>query len=74
MKNEKKAAFSVALKENNNAFHPDAMGLTKLEYFSGLAMQGLLAATGNTYSSVGIANEAVTCAENLLQELEIRTS
>ena len=72
MSNEKEGAFATCAIGLQDNFHQP--GLTKLEYFSGLAMQGLLAATGNTYSSVGIANEAVTCAKNLLQELEISTS
>jgi len=46
-------------------------GLTKREYFAGLAMQGLLATThkyGPNYSSISI--DAVKFADALLAELE----
>jgi hypothetical protein len=42
MENQNKPAFSVALKDNGNALHKDAMGLTKREYFAAMAMQGIV--------------------------------
>lgn len=72
MKNEKKAAFSVALKENGNAFHPDAMGLTKLEYFAAAAMNGLLSNQGqiDTTGYNWVATNALSYAKEILAELE----
>ena len=32
--------------DGNHTGHPDATGLTKREYFSGLAMQGILSSRG----------------------------
>ena len=47
--------------ENGNA------GITKREYFAGLAMQGFI---NNTNSSVFIAEKAVKLADELLIQLE----
>ena len=41
-------------------------GLTKREYFAGLAMQGLLI---NGINNVSTASNAVKCADELLKEL-----
>ena len=46
-------------------------GLTKREYFSGLAMQSILAAdTEQSYTSESIAREAIQVADALLAALE----
>lgn len=42
-------------------------GLTKREYFAGLAMQGLLA---NTSCHAHIVRDAIDCADALLEEIE----
>ena len=57
--------------ENGRQTGPDVYlyeGLTKLEYFAGLAMQGIVAR--EWYSADGMAADAVTCARALLAELE----
>lgn len=43
-------------------------GLTKREYFAGLAMQGMLA--GGNYSELEVASCAVNLADDLLIQLE----
>jgi hypothetical protein len=43
-------------------------GMTKLEYFAGLAMQGIIAR--QWYNADGMAADAVVCARALLAELE----
>jgi hypothetical protein len=45
-------------------------GLTKREYFAGLAMQGLMACSVISASRKEIAEEAVKQADDLLEELE----
>jgi hypothetical protein len=53
-------------------------GLTKREYFAGLAMQGMLAnqnggmtkGCNNTFSPIGISELALLHADALLEELE----
>jgi hypothetical protein len=70
--NKDRAAFSVSLRDNGNARHADAMGLTKREYYAGLALQGLLANT-NSLSDVRnqmMAKVSVKLADQLLTELE----
>ena len=42
MENKDKPAFSVALVNNGSANHSEVKGLTKLEYFTAMAMQGLI--------------------------------
>jgi hypothetical protein len=52
-------------------------GLTKLEYFAGLAMQSLISANKTSRTMEGyrlIANHAVACADALLQELNDQTN
>lgn len=47
-----------------------SMGLTKREYFAGLAMQGILA-NGSTSTAPKVAAiYALECADELLQKLE----
>jgi hypothetical protein len=48
-------------------------GLTKLEYFAGLAMQGLLANPSASYSFHGAATDAALFAQALITELERTT-
>ena len=45
------------------------IGLTKREYFAGLAMQGILCEKGLNIISVPLAREAVNYADALLEEL-----
>lgn len=79
MDNKNKPAFSVALKDNGNAYHKEAMGLTKREYFAGLAMQGLMTTLiplDNNQICPNLENVkycvdmAVTAADELLRALE----
>jgi hypothetical protein len=65
MENGKKPAFSVALHDNGNALHKEAMGLNKREYFAGLAMQSCLS-TGKGSN----AEDWVRLADALLAELD----
>jgi len=64
MENGKKPAFSVALHDNGNALHKEAMGLTKREYFAGLAMQGLMTSQDQNGSW---RHDIKTCAEISVQ-------
>lgn len=49
----------------------DAKGVTKREYFAGLAMQGLLASNRNfTIFDTPLVEESVIIADRLLQELK----
>lgn len=45
-------------------------GLTKLEYFAGLAMQGLLAGGLSIYSYEKLSKHSVLHAKELLKQLE----
>lgn len=73
MQNGEKTAFPTGI---NN---PDYEGLTKREYFAGLAMQGELAGqygsngtcdSNNWNSETSLAGRAVRIADALLEELE----
>ena len=46
------------------------VGLTKREYFAGLAMQGICASNGWEQSMDGIVKASVEMADKLLKELE----
>jgi len=73
MENGKKQAFSVALHDNGNALHKEAMGLTKREYFAGLAIQGILASPIDYSISLRIHSKveiAIKYADELLKQLE----
>ena len=71
MENGNKPAFSVALRDNGNARHPEAMGLTKREYFAALAMQGICMNIQNWSRNRDEAAEAaVKMADALLKEIE----
>ena len=56
----------IAIEHQNNNSRMQLGGLTKREYFAGLAMQGLL----KTKSVVVAAKMAVSSADALLEELE----
>ena len=63
-------ALDVRVDEQGNQFCNDAYnGLTKREYFAGLAMQGIMAA-GIITNVVDVASDAVTYADELLEALE----
>lgn len=62
MKNSEKPAFA-----GHNTPHK---GLTKREYFAGLAMQGLLAFYGDGQDLAVTAKEAKECADALLNQLQ----
>lgn len=72
MENGKKPAFSVALRDNGNALHSEAMGLTKREYFASLAMQGLLANANEHIMYLPddkIIKSSIQYADELLKQL-----
>jgi hypothetical protein len=62
MSNAKKGAFPSDRPAGRDG------GLTKLEHFAGLAMQGIVAR--QWYDPDGMAADAVVCARALLAELE----
>lgn len=65
MKNSEQPAYP--LKEPLTS---DTLGLTKREYFAGLAMQGLLSAFARDMGEVKLASEAIIYADALLNQLE----
>jgi hypothetical protein len=66
MENGKKPAFQTTIGMSNSEM--ENMGLTKLEYFAGLAMQGVLAEGVTSVSMV--VPSAIGYAKSLLAELE----
>lgn len=87
MKNELMPAFPLPLTRDGSPIsmaHTDsesvikdrqlAYGLTKLEYFAGLALQGIMSnqhcMPTVTKHFVGIAEDAVLAAQSLIAELE----
>jgi hypothetical protein len=44
-------------------------GLTKREYFAALSLQGLLSASGSTFSSDNLAALAIICTDKLIDKL-----
>jgi hypothetical protein len=71
MENGKQPAFASPGTYNpNNGNHngDQQLGLTKREYFAGLALQGLLAGVRATHSSLD--KIAVEYADSLLKELD----
>jgi hypothetical protein len=66
MENGKQSAFPL---DGNHIGHPDTIGLTKREYFAGLAMQGLLAQDSWASEKV-LAENAIIYADELLKQLE----
>jgi hypothetical protein len=76
-KNSDLPAFACVAMANNEGYHQD--GLSKREYFAGLAMQGLLARVPHRHNgetalgiikSERIANESVIMADKLLKKLQ----
>ena len=71
--NSKEPAFPLV--ETEAVRESVSLGLTKREYFAGLAMQGLISKTGftTTYENKqkNLAQEAVKFADSLLSELEL---
>lgn len=65
MENGKQGAFACT---DGKTFAND--GLTKREYFAGLAMQGLMACSEITASRKEIAEESVKMADELLKALD----
>lgn len=77
MENGKEPAFGY--RYANEQSHQEVTGLTKREYFAGLAMQGLLTRVPNRHGgetdlgvieSKRIASESVIMADELLKALE----
>lgn len=68
MTNSEQGAFSCA---GNDGYQ---QGLTKREYFAGLAMQGMLAdesgGQGGTYTAEKCITRAIEFADELLKQLE----
>jgi hypothetical protein len=78
MENSKQTAFGYGFTTADGSSHVEEKGLTKREYFAGLAMQGLLTRVPNRHNretDLGIleckriAEEAVIMADKLLVEL-----
>lgn len=63
--NGNKPAYSALEADNGIMFHE---GLTKREYFAGLAMQGICA-SGPTISDTEISICAISLADTLLEQL-----
>ncbi|QDP86044.1 hypothetical protein FNJ88_10990 [Chryseobacterium sp. SNU WT5] len=59
----------LKIEYQNDNFSQQMGGLTKREYFAGLAMQGLI---NNVNSPTFIAQKAVELADKLLQKLEYK--
>ena len=74
MNNSEQPAFQTAIGMSNSEIKQ--MGLTKREYFAGLAMQGIVSNSisidnaGPIGSYEKIAKRAVLIADNLLKQLE----
>jgi hypothetical protein len=78
MTNSKQTAFGYGFTTADGSSHVEEKGLSKREYFAGLAMQGLLTRLPNRHNgetdlgvieSKRIAEEAVIMADKLLTEL-----
>jgi hypothetical protein len=75
MENGNQPAFAThgTYNPNNNNYNCDEqIGLTKREYFAGLAMQGLLASVSyaSNYKDGAIVSQSVKIADALLEELD----
>ena len=62
--------FAGYVPDGKHSYNPECQGLTKREYFSGLAMQALSGETDSRDLSRSIASIAVSHADALLAELE----
>jgi hypothetical protein len=75
MNNADKPAFSKSA-----FYHPDGgidapqEGLTKREYFAGLAMQGLVSSPNYSYDADSITKDSAIIADALLKQLEQPTN
>lgn len=59
--------------EHFDKYQNENIGLTKREYFAGLAMQGMLANSSlNNLKEETVAEISVLCADKLLENLEIQ--
>lgn len=67
MENRDKPAFQVSIGMSNNEIKD--MGLTKREYFTAIAMQGLLS-TGNNRCKEELAKKSVMYADEIIKYLE----
>ena len=57
--------------EHFDKYQNENIGLTKREYFAGLAMQGMLANSSlNNLKEETVAEISVLCADKLLEQLE----
>lgn len=73
MENGKEQAFPFVgshSDEHPELITPLSLGLTKREYFAGLAMQGICAQSFNERKNKDIAENAVILADELLKALE----
>ena len=71
MKNGEQGAF--ACPDNGNEYTTTwqgQVGLTKREYFAGLAMQGMLSNSRMEGSTVDLAKAAVKVSDEILKQLE----
>ena len=79
MENRNKPAFSVTVKDNGNASHPVAMGLTKREYFAvhiatGLSVQAIAGGHNSiNQMEIDVPLYAVRIADALLKALETKS-
>lgn len=71
MKNSKQTAFGYGFTTADGSSHVEEKGLTKREYFAGLAMQGFLARPFD--SIIHVAEASVKFADALLKELDNTT-
>jgi hypothetical protein len=67
MENGKKPAFQSSI--GLSSAEIKELGLTKREYFAGLAMQGLLSNPNKTSNPIQISLDAVMYADELLKQL-----
>ena len=69
MTNSEKSIFPVAdTIANGERYKPLTLGLTKREYFAGLALQGIL--SSNEFAHIPSAcSRAITLADELLKQL-----
>lgn len=76
MKNGEQQAYpsTAKYKDGNTEIIDIQSGLTKREYFAGLAMQGLLACPDVRGSYERIVTESINWADELLKQLENETT
>ena len=69
MKNEEWKYSLPLIEDNEGIFEIKNPGLTKREYFAGLAMQGLLA-SNNGQTTKYLVKKAIESTDELLKQLE----